>query len=145
MADWRQLTAVLWIGISAAFLLLVWQARGSADIASFTYPLVCAVLVIILGLYCLWRKQDEVELVAFRGLMPPVLVFGAMGAFWLFLPLLGFLPASGLLVAALGTACTPRERRLVVLLVGLALSLAIWVLFQFVLDASLPAGSLFER
>lgn len=145
MVDWRQITAVLWIGISACFLWLVWQARGSADIGSFTYPLVCAVLVVALGLYCLWRKQDAVELAAFRGLMSPLLVFGAMGVFWILLPLVGFLPASGLLVTALGTTCTPRERRLVVLLVGLALSLAIWVLFQFALDASLPAGSLFER
>lgn len=144
MAGWAQITAVLWIATSTVFLYLIWQTADSADRQSFAYPLICAAFVAVLGVRCLLRKERDADRFAIRSLVAPALVFIAMAGYWFLMPFLGFLPATLLLVIMLGVPCTPSERRGRVLFVGLALTLLIWALFQFGLDASLPVGTLFQ-
>ena len=106
-------------------------------------PLVVAFMLAAGGIRTLTRPRDDVELPVRSGLRRMAAALGALLAYALFLPWLGFFLSTTAVVAGLGVLFGgPWKGGLAT---GLTLSAALWLLFVALLSLPLPIGDLWIR
>lgn len=145
MVNWKQDLAlsVVLLSLAAGF----YSAGMAYPDTTFLFPSYLApllgILSLLLGFGALRRREPGQKLINWSSSRGPILLVLLTGAFILILPYLGFMPSCFLLSSSIFIALGYPDKK-VALVVAVAASVGIYLIFHTALDVSLPVGSLWE-